>query len=154
MDGDRNGIIVEDILDRLLLTLSDSDDNTRKEGIMLLKHCLEGKLYQNSRLQILDAFAKHQDEHLVFPPFCVSLNSHGMSSPPPKCSGWRIKGKQKLFILDFVKCRYYLSITCRKFFKQKAIAACRRDKRILAKPILGMMSEVNFFNTVMFIWML
>jgi len=65
MDGDRNGIIVEDILDRLLLTLSDSDDNTRKEGIMLLKHCLEGKLYQNSRLQILDAFAKHQDEQLV-----------------------------------------------------------------------------------------
>lgn len=65
MDGERNGIIVEDILDRLLLTLSDSDEKVRKEGILLLKHCLERKLYQNCRLRILDAFSQHQNDQLV-----------------------------------------------------------------------------------------
>lgn len=65
MDGERNGITVGEILERLLMVLTDVDENTRKEGILLLKHCLEGNLYQDYRLQILNAFAKHQDEQLI-----------------------------------------------------------------------------------------
>ncbi|KAK8808870.1 hypothetical protein WA588_004511, partial [Blastocystis sp. NMH] len=56
----------------------------------------------------------------------------------PKHSGWRIRGKQK----------YYLTITGRKFFKPYASAACRRDKKILAKTVLAMLEKVNFEKTI------
>ena len=71
-----------------------------------------------------------------------------MSVAPPKCSGWRIRGKQKYENEDCVRNRYYLSITCRKFFKQNAAAACRRDKRILGKEVLTLMKEVKLLKTV------
>ena len=47
------------------------------------------------------------------------------------------------------RCRYYLTITGRKFFKPYASAACRRDKRILAKAVLALLETVDFERTVM-----
>jgi hypothetical protein len=42
-----------------------------------------------------------------------------------------------------------LTITGRKFFKPYASAACRRDKKILAKTVLAMLEKVNFEKTVL-----
>lgn len=62
MDGDRNGIIVEEVRDSLLRVLGDSDEQNRYEMICLLEHCLRNELYKESRLIILETLAAIRDE--------------------------------------------------------------------------------------------
>ena len=72
-----------------------------------------------------------------------------MSSSVPKCSGWRFKGKTKCFQRVDATCRYYLSLTCRKYYKPYASLACKRDKRILEKRVEPLRSDVPFEKTVL-----
>ena len=44
--------------------------------------------------------------------------------------------------------RYYLSLTCRKYYGKEAAKACQRDKAILQKPVLPLRSDVFFEDTV------
>ena len=62
MDGDRNGILVDEVLNRLLAVLADSSSQNRMECILLCKHCLENRLYAESRVPILEALSMDQDE--------------------------------------------------------------------------------------------
>ena len=71
-----------------------------------------------------------------------------MSSPAPKHSGWRVKGKTKYYYCFVCIPRYYLSLTSHKYFKPYAFAACQRDKRILQKKVEPLRSDVCFEHTV------
>ena len=62
MDGDRNGIIVEEVQDSLLRVLRDIDEQNRYEMICLLEHCLRNEMYKESRLAILETFEVIHDE--------------------------------------------------------------------------------------------
>ena len=63
MDGDRNGIIVEDIKDSLLRTLGDADEQNRFEVICLIEHCLQNELYKDTRLVMLETLASIRDDN-------------------------------------------------------------------------------------------
>lgn len=49
---------------------------------------------------------------------------------------------------DRVITRYYLSITCCKYFGAEAGRAFKRDKAILQKPVLPLRSDIAFEDTV------
>lgn len=62
MDGDRNGIIVEEFQDTLLSALGDTDEQNRYEVICLLEHCLRNELYKESRLVMLETLESIRDD--------------------------------------------------------------------------------------------
>ena len=53
---------MEEVLNRLLAVLTDSSNHNRMECILLCKHCLENRLYAESRVPILEALSMDQDE--------------------------------------------------------------------------------------------